>query len=401
AIAAICGIIIQRIPTAPTATLPPPAPTYINAQTSPSNSECQVEIVDGIFQRIVTQNPSLEIALGAKMMPEPSCIWSSHQLFEGGEMIWRADILYPTDIYVLFSSGQLDAFKSNYKSGSPLQSCSIGTPTKDRLQPILGFGKVWCDNQQVKRELGYAISEEKALYRGIQTFENGWLILINNDVYALIETEKKWESVRAFEYKTISLRAQSELLSPEANLGLGQGTVTLPKDPIQILDPFSGMPLAVPFDMGWKSTTQCGYLPNRPAAIHVDTNVPRPRSLYLLVQAGWGTKEYEGNYIGKVALELTDDTNIETPLILGNNIRDWADRSNAVTEKTSPNLWTAWTGFDPNGIPGRMDILIIDVPSVYWLLTVKSVQIVDESVNSVNNMNPCIHLLAVTVKYSP
>jgi len=107
--------------------------------------ECQVELAERTFKRVLAQDPGLASALGPKMMPQPTCVWSSYQPFENGEMIWRSDVLFPTDVYVLFSSGEWKPFKSNYKSGSPLRSCEAEPSNGNGLQPILGFGKVWCD----------------------------------------------------------------------------------------------------------------------------------------------------------------------------------------------------------------------------------------------------------------
>ena len=380
-------IILSMTPTATITPSPTPVP------------ECQAELADKIFKRILAQDSSLADALGSQMMPRPTCVWSSYQPFEGGEMIWRSDVLYPTDIYVLFSSGEWKSFKSNYKSGSPLRSCDAKPSKGNLLQPILGFGKVWCD-QDLMGNLGYAVVEEKPLDRPRQTFENGWLILINNSVYVLFDEKGTWMGIRAFEDRPISLQSQSELKAPEANLELGQGLVNLPDSSLSIPDPLSGKPLIVPFDVGWKASTQCEYLSSRPENIQIETDISHPLKVYLLLQAGWGTEEYDGQRIGKVTLEF-DESSIEIPLILGTNIRDWADRPPAVTSVSSSSSQLAWEGTDPNGTPGRMDILINDIPRNYWPLTLKRIQIWDESLNSTGKLDPCIHLLAVTVRYLP
>jgi hypothetical protein len=392
---------------APTPTLSPtptntiaPNLTSTFTPTSKPVAECPIELADSIFKRVLAQDPSLTDALGSQMMPRPTCVWSSYQPFEGGEMIWRSDVLYPTDIYVLFSSDEWKSFKSNYKSGAPLRSCDAEPSKEKLLQPVLGFGKVWCD-QDLIGELGYAIIEEKPLDRPRQTFENGWLILINNTVYVLFDQKGTWVGIRAFEDRPISLQSQSELKAPEANLGLGQGPVNLPKNSLSILDPLSGKPLIVPFDLGWKVSTQCEYLSSRPENVQIGVNISHPLNVYLLLQAGWGLKDYDGHRIGKVTLEFNNSNSIEIPLILGTNIRDWADRSTAVTNVSSSSSQLAWEGKDPNGTPGRMDILINDIPSNYWPLTLKRIQIWDESRNSIGRLDPCIHLLAVTVRHLP
>lgn len=316
-------------------------------------------------------------------------------------MIWRSDRLNPTDIDVLFPSGIWEAFKSNYKSGAPLHSCAAEPPREYHLQPILGFGKTWCDNPGIQKDLGYAIIQEKPLDRPLQTFENGWLMLINNAVYALFEPAGNWTSFPAFDYRTLSLQPGSELSAPEANLGLAQGVVSLPAASLSTFDALSGRPLLVPFDVGWKASTQCEYLADRPDHIRIEANVSHPLSVYMLLQAGWGIRAYDGQRIGKVSLEFDGDRSYDTPLILGDNIRDWADRSAAVAEVSSLNSRLAWEGTAPDGTLGRMDILINEIPATYWSTTLKSIHIWDETIGSTGAMDPCIHWLAATVKYLP
>jgi hypothetical protein len=401
--------VLQRIPTPtsaptemflvlePTNTI---TPSMINTTTPTSIPECQTELADGSFKQVLAQNLSLTNTLGSRMMPVPTCLWSSYQPFEGGEMIWRSDTLFPTDIYVLFSSGEWKAYKSNYKSGSPLYSCDTQPNKEKLLQPILGFGKVWCTNEEVKQSLGYANIEENPLDRPRQTFENGWLILINNTVYVLFNSGN-WRAIPSFDYKTVSLQSVSELKAPETNLGLAQGIVDLPKSPLLILDPLSGRPLVVPFDIGWKVSTQCEYIPDRSSSIQIGTNISNSLTVYLLLQAGWGLKDYDGQRIGKVSLEFDNDESIDIPLVLGDNIRDWADRPSAVTQVSSSYSQLAWEGKDPNGVPGRIDILVHNIPYKYQALTLKSIQISDESSTTIGKRDPCIHLLAITVKHLP
>jgi hypothetical protein len=155
--------------------------------------------------------------------------------------------------------------------------------------------------------------------------------------------------------------------------------------------------LGIPFEIGWKITTQCSHTPENPTEINIGVNVHQPVDVYLLIQAGYGLTLYEGNTIGGIELRFNEDKNYYTPLILGENIRDWAISSDAVFEVTSPNTRTAHKGIDPgSGKLGRIDMMAIFVPNELTSSTLEKIIISDLS-----EINPCIHLLAITIKVKP
>jgi hypothetical protein len=187
------------------------------------------------------------------------------------------------------------------------------------------------------------------------------------------------------DFQTISLQSFSELSSPETNLGLAPGRNYL---------------LDIPFDTGWKASTQCSYLPNQPESFQLEASISNPTNVYLLIQAGWGLVKYDGMQIGNVRLGFSDGSNLDTPLTLGLNIRDWAwENPAAVNTVSSPESSPAWEGNAPDGTPGGMDVLTIDIPRSQSELTLTSIQIADQSWSTVGESDPCIHLVALTVKY--
>lgn len=187
------------------------------------------------------------------------------------------------------------------------------------------------------------------------------------------------------DFQTISLQAWSELTSPETNLGLGPGLNHL-RD--------------IPFETGWKASTQCSYLPKQPTSFQLGMSISNPVDVYLLIQAGWGRKEYVGKQIGNVRIEFSGGSTIDTPLILGSNIRDWSRKDPAaVNTVSSDTSQPAWEGTTPDGTSGGMDILTITIPSNQLQSTLTGIQISDLSQSTIGNINPCIHLVALTAKY--
>jgi len=185
------------------------------------------------------------------------------------------------------------------------------------------------------------------------------------------------------DFQTVSLESQSEMALPETNLGLASGLNYL---------------LDIPFETGWKFSTQCSHMPERPTIVTINANISNPHYVYVLLQAGWGITAYQDIQIGNIRLNFSDGSFIDTSLSLGYNIRDWSrDDPQAVTTVFSTDLQSAWEGTAPDGRLGGMDILTIRIPEKKDTLT--NIEFSDVSQTTTGNMNPCIHVMAVTVKY--
>jgi len=59
----------------------------------------------------------------------------------------------------------------------------------------------------------------------------------------------------------------------------------------------------------------------------------------------------------------------------------------------------AWRGTLPDNVVGGMDILTIPILSNYQDKTLEKFVLSDTSLTTTGNLNPCVHLLAVTVKH--
>lgn len=190
---------------------------------------------------------------------------------------------------------------------------------------------------------------------------------------------------RAYAY--ISLKNWSEHDSEETNLGLSPGEHVLAE---------------VPFDTGWTSTTECQHLPNKSEVFEISLvdGIPNSVAVHLLIQAGNAFTRYEGNQIGLITLEFSDGHKEETRLILGYNIRDWAWGNNrAVTTTSSTNIEAAWEGKSSQGESGGMDVLSIPVESEQLGALLIKITLADLSRSNNDDINPCIHLLALTAEY--
>lgn len=75
--------------------------------------------------------------------------------------------------------------QSPWKDGMPPYSCSVNVPT-GLIQPLRGFGGLWCDQPDLRQQIGFAVADEQGFEDSldlIQGFDGG-LIFRDSDGYA-------------------------------------------------------------------------------------------------------------------------------------------------------------------------------------------------------------------------
>lgn len=190
---------------------------------------------------------------------------------------------------------------------------------------------------------------------------------------------------QVIDYAFLDLQPYSELSSPETNLGLPPGTNTLN---------------GIPFQNGWKVTTQCTSTSDRPVEVSISANIPNPIEVYVLFQAGWGITPFNGMQVGTISLYFSNGGVQTENLVLGYNIRDWArNKPDAVSTISSSMVAEAWRGTLPDNVIGGMDILTLPVQAIYQNERLERFVLSDTTLTTTGQLNPCVHLLAVTVKY--
>ena len=187
------------------------------------------------------------------------------------------------------------------------------------------------------------------------------------------------------EFHIISTQDSSFLSEPEANLGLGPGQTTL---------------LGIPFEHGWKISTQCEINgADRPTLVDVAVDNLTATKAYILLQAGQGLTNFNEQKIGEIVLVFENGQSYGEPLILGYNIRDWrrAMPETYINSTTSANLEEAWRGKEGN-TDGRIDLLTLTLPDNLNEQPISKIQIIDTSAQTVGSTEPCIHLIAITLE---
>ncbi len=148
----------------------------------------------GIFQNIWTKYKTL---LGCPHQTEPIGGFWAEQPFQNGHMFWSKE----AQLYLVTigdNSGAWQLFPEDdsiWKEGMPQLSCDIQIPS-GFVQPVRGFGSIWCTHSNIREAIGWGIDAERGFEGGvdlIQGFERGiifrdsdgqtggWVYMLFND----------------------------------------------------------------------------------------------------------------------------------------------------------------------------------------------------------------------------
>ena len=164
--------------------------------------------------------------------------------------------------------------------------------------------------------------------------------------------------------------------------------------------------IKIPFDIGWLATTQCNYTANRPTQLSLDTFVPKPINVYIILN-GTGANQKDGGQVGIIRLTFSDGWSSDTSVRFGVNIRNWALGRDpyAIVTTTSPSIREALRG--PVYLPppedkivtGVIDVLTIPIPTERQQAELTRVEILDTTVEKTGLIDPCMHVSGITVEY--
>lgn len=148
---------------------PTPTPVRIRCAFDPTGDLSKVWQIDAVKSR-----------LGCPKQAAPTNGFFAEQPFERGYMFWSQDL----DVFFVIigeDNGEWRLIRQEeLKSVSPGVSCkpSIDPPTSSSLvQPIRGFGAVWCQWLDIQKAIGYGTAKEFGTNSDLlHAFENGYIL---------------------------------------------------------------------------------------------------------------------------------------------------------------------------------------------------------------------------------
>ncbi len=141
---------------------------------------------EGGFSAIWSSSPELQAILGCptslhpRIQPAAWQVKTTYQPFEGGEMIWSDHIGWYAQpvVFVLYSDGSFGRFEDKFTSGvDPISGGEV--PPEGLSEPVLGFGKVWREQEGVRDALGWAITPDTPGVGRYQMFQRGDMVWIS------------------------------------------------------------------------------------------------------------------------------------------------------------------------------------------------------------------------------
>jgi hypothetical protein len=192
-----------------------------------------------------------------------------------------------------------------------------------------------------------------------------------------------------------NLRFHSISLNEIANTSLQEGYIAPPLGNLELLN----VPFVIPSGKN-SVVTQTEKFPDYPVQIVLsDLNLMFPHKVYILLTGGATRIAFEGHTVGEIHLYFYNHQPYSIPLIPGRNLREWKlYGSHNITATSDSTVREAWSGqniFDNSA--SVIDMIIIELPEVYYRDILTSIEIEDLSVKTVNNINPAINLIGVTV----
>lgn len=168
---------------APTSTAAPtPAPTRAPA-TASSPTLTPVPVLsptptreDPCSRSVDTRLQEAYVSFGEEELgcPRADAVFGdwAWQPFERGDMLWHGS---SGVIYVFEEDGDWRGYTDDWREGMPDLSCEADPPV-GLLQPVRGFGRIWCLVGEAREAVGWAVEPETAVAGISQEFDGGVLM---------------------------------------------------------------------------------------------------------------------------------------------------------------------------------------------------------------------------------
>ena len=113
------------------------------------------------------------------------------QLFERGRM-YRRDAT--GTIFALFDDAGYLTFRDVWQEGMPSRDCDADPPS-GLLQPVCGFGMVWCREAGVRDKVGWALDLEQRFRAVYQVFARGALLVQPQGPIYVLHSDRHWQAL--------------------------------------------------------------------------------------------------------------------------------------------------------------------------------------------------------------
>ncbi len=161
----------------------PATATRVPATLTPRPAACSTSPIQAFAGIWASESTTL----GCPTSSGQSGVAMAAEDFQGGRMVWRGNNRV---IYVIYNSGQWAQYNDTWREGNPTFTCGGPDSPPD---PLRGFGKVWCTNNNVRLGMGPAINGEWADSGTTQNFQNGIIIRLSSGRTYIMFGNGRWQ----------------------------------------------------------------------------------------------------------------------------------------------------------------------------------------------------------------
>lgn len=158
----------------------------------------------------------------------------------------------------------------------------------------------------------------------------------------------------------------------------------------------------VPFQLSeqiFKSQASSTPDDSYPTSILLPTEVSYAQKLHLLINAGNGFAQFDGQTVGQVIVTCDGTETSVADLRLGQDIREWQLAHNVIyTASRARQVWVGARADQPH-LTGHIDLLSLDLPEACRNGRLTTIEIIDTSIDTVKSLDPALNLFGVTVEY--
>jgi hypothetical protein len=131
--------------------------------------------------------------LGCPLQVEPALYGQfAEQQFERGFMFWAER---PRNLNLTVIRGDRPVwYERRVWSYDANSAWCATTPPAGLVQPIRGFGGVWCDNPEIREAIGWGVEKERSVQGAVQEFDNGFIMRTGDPtkVYVLFRDDQSY-----------------------------------------------------------------------------------------------------------------------------------------------------------------------------------------------------------------
>jgi hypothetical protein len=133
--------------------------------------------------------------------------------------------------------------------------------------------------------------------------------------------------------------------------------------------------------------------------LEIDPPISNLDRVFVLLNSGNTFSGFNNLQLGSVDLIFSDNRTLTTPLIIGENIREWDSTASGVVNTTSsPNVKEVFHLETAVGKRFVMDMLTISIPEKYGAVSLTGITFNDTSSDTIGSYDPGFTIYGVTIK---